>query len=560
MTTKLILIDAQQEVPDKMNAEQTSPQDENSHPQSRPTQSADLTPIAVAKRIDVMDILRGFALIGIILMNIEWFNRSIYGLGEFDFSLSGIDWSAGWFIRLFVEGKFYKLFSLLFGMGFAVMLIRAQEAGRPFGAWFARRMFFLFLFGMAHMVFLWGGDILHDYAAGGLVLLAWVGLLRLKWKNLFNRFPWMNKVRLFNWMKGMKGFNNSRSFLRFGLGMLALPMVVSMGAGIYFGQTRTQDVMGEDYDERKAMIARVEEIKQDPILSASLLKEAKAEEAADELLSDEARDAKAEKAEADFDAMTFDERVAHRAEKRFVRKHEREEDKQKEITAFSQGTFWEATEYRAKESLEALKETPFFAIVICFPLFMVGYWFIASGALREPQNHLGLFKTMTWIGLGFGLFMATASLLMLTHPAAKHAIEFRGVSQMMFMLSQYLMTAGYLGAIVLATLTGLGQRMLSWLAPMGRMALTNYIMHSIILSTIFFDYAGGMYGEISRGPQVGIVAAIILMQALLSNWWLKHFQFGPLEWLWRSLTYLKAQPMRIENKAKGTPVAPIVAG
>jgi uncharacterized protein len=80
---------------------------------------------------------------------------------------------------------------------------------------------------------------------------------------------------------------------------------------------------------------------------------------------------------------------------------------------------------------------------------------------------------------------------------------------------------------------------------MGRMALTNYIMHSVILAVIFHGYAGQMYGLISKSPQMLIVAAIILFQVIASTLWLKAFRFGPLEWLWRSLTYLKVQPMKL---------------
>ena len=183
-----------------------------------------------------------------------------------------------------------------------------------------------------------------------------------------------------------------------------------------------------------------------------------------------------------------------------------------------------------------------------FPLFLVGYWFVASGIMRKPEQHINLFKGMAWVGLGFGSFMATGSLLLMAHPVFESAIEVRAVTQTTFMLSQYLMTAGYLGGIALLVLTNVGKRAMSWLAPMGRMALTNYIMHSIILSSIFFGYAGGMYGEISRGPQMAMVVGIIAMQAVLSRVWLNNFQFGPLEWVWRSLTYWKVQPMRIKVK------------
>ena len=96
------------------------------------TNLENLSPITVKERIDAMDILRGLALVGILLMNIEWFNRALSNLGFQDTNLTGLDHAVGWLIRCFVEGKFYKLFALLFGMGFAVMLIRAKAASTAF--------------------------------------------------------------------------------------------------------------------------------------------------------------------------------------------------------------------------------------------------------------------------------------------------------------------------------------------------------------------------------------------------------------------------------------------
>jgi uncharacterized protein len=516
-----------------MNADQTLSSDEHNHPTEQIAQKdentpitppTDLSPIAVAKRIDIMDVLRGFALIGILMMNIEWFNRTLTELGRFDFSLSGFDWSAGWFVRLIVEGKFYKLFSLLFGMGFAVMLLRAKDAGRPFGAWFSRRMIVLFLFGMAHMMFLWGGDILHDYAAGGMILLGWIYLVGLKSKYNF-----------------LQRFNSPRSFLRLGLVMLALPMVVSMGAGIFFGQTRTNDVMNTEFEQRKAVMARADQIKLDPVLSASLIEKEVARKAADE-----------PKPEVDEDTMTAEELVSHKAQRRFLSLDRRAKRKAAEHEAFTSDSFWTATVYRTKQALKYLKDTPFFALIMGFPMFLVGYWFVASGIMRKPEQHVNLFKGMAWVGLGGGLFMATGSLLLMAHPVFESAIEVRAVTQTTFMFSQYLMTAGYVGAIALLVLSNVGKRATSWLAPMGRMALTNYISHSIILSCIFYGYAGGMYGEISRGPQMLMVVGIIAMQAVLSRVWLNNFKFGPLEWVWRSLTYWKVQPMCNAPKAVST--------
>lgn len=485
---------------------------------------AELKPIEGNSRIDTMDILRGFALIGIALMNVEWFNRVVLELGRFDFNLSGSDWAAGWLVRLFVEGKFYKLFSILFGMGFAVMLLRAQEVGRPFYGWFSRRMFFLFIFGMAHMLFLWTGDILHDYAVGGLILLLWVWLI-----HKFKRLHFLQQ---------------SKWFLRVGLGMLALPYIVSMFAGIYFGATRTEAVMLEENQKMVDVRARADEIKLDPVLSAQLIAEDKAEEEARK----KGEEVKEDKAEAEDEELSREEEVEKRAKERFVNRHNNDEDKQEERDAFTQPSWIKAVEFRAEQSKMFLMNTPFFATIISFPLFMIGYWFVASGVMRRPQDHIGLFKVMMWVGLGVGIFMSIGPLLLLVNPARKFVIEIQGVANMQFQFSQMLMTAGYIGAISLACLTLRGKKLLGWLAPMGRMALTNYLMHSLILSSIFYGHWGAMFGQIQRAEQVGIIAAIIAFQAVFSAIWLKLFRFGPLEWLWRCLTYMKLQPMRHADK------------
>ena len=102
-------------------------------------------------RIEALDVVRGFALFGIFLMNIEFFNRPMNGIGEgMPLGLTGTDWLASWFISYFVQGKFWTIFSLLFGMGFAVMLTRAERAGRPFLAPYLRRILGLAVFGAAH--------------------------------------------------------------------------------------------------------------------------------------------------------------------------------------------------------------------------------------------------------------------------------------------------------------------------------------------------------------------------------------------------------------------------
>jgi uncharacterized protein len=91
--------------------------------------------------------------------------------------------------------------------------------------------------------------------------------------------------------------------------------------------------------------------------------------------------------------------------------------------------------------------------------------------------------------------------------------------------------------------TGFVQGLLQRFAAVGRMALTNYLMHSIVLTTVFYGYGLALYGSIPRFGQMSFVAAVIGLQLVLSPWWLARYQFGPAEWLWRSLTYWKRQPM-----------------
>src|SRR6187399_494364 len=137
-----------------------------------------MRPVASSERIQALDVVRGFALIGIFLMNIEWFNRPIAELGiGLPPSAQGADWLAGYLIYILVQGKFWTMFSLLFGMGFAVMLTRAERAGRSFLVPYLRRIAALAAFGAIHHIFLWAGDILFSYAVAAMCLL----LLWARW-------------------------------------------------------------------------------------------------------------------------------------------------------------------------------------------------------------------------------------------------------------------------------------------------------------------------------------------------------------------------------------------
>ncbi len=104
-----------------------------------------------------------------------------------------------------------------------------------------------------------------------------------------------------------------------------------------------------------------------------------------------------------------------------------------------------------------------------------------------------------------------------------------------------MLTLAYVSGIILLTHHGHFKRLSQWLAAVGRMALTNYLMHSIIASFLFYGYGLGWYGQMP--PWLGILPVLVIygLQIPFSIYWLRRFRFGPFEWLWRSLTYMKWQ-------------------
>lgn len=496
-----------------------------------PSTPAPLTPVAPEQRINALDILRGIALIGILLMNIEWFSRPISDLGGFNTQLTGLDHSVGWLIRCFIEGKFYKLFALLFGMGFAVMLTQAMAKGRPFGAWFTRRMLVLYGIGLLHMVFVWQGDILHDYALAGLLMLGFIYILRIK------RF---------------RKYNNPRSILKLALWWLTIPLLLSSLAGIGYAVVFDRQALTEQWQESQDINALVKQLETQAELKRRLaipevgkvLDELEGQNP-DIQIAENTKGGSEDTGVATIKGEEVEVTPQEQAQDIFAAKQDKISASKKETIALRDGSYWQATVFRTKAALKWMLFSPIFAVTLLLPLFLLGYWLVVSGAIKDHAQHPRLFGYMARIGLGVGLVVTVGSLLLLGHPAVESIMPIQAVGNVLFNGGQLFMAAGYLGLILRLLDAPKWHKLLAKLAPMGRMALTNYIMHSLILTSIFYGYAGGMYGDISRAPQMLLVLAIVVLQIILSSVWLKYFQFGPLEWLWRSLTYKKWQSFRV---------------
>lgn len=409
-----------------------------------------LRPVAPVERIQALDVVRGFALLGILLMNIEAFNGTLVSaITGVDPALTGADRWVDAAIYVLVQGKFYTLFSLLFGMGFAIMLDRAAHAGREGFALYARRILALFGFGLVHMLLIWSGDILLIYALFGFVLLL--------------------------------GFRRTRgaSLLRWGVGLYLVPLLLSWGFAL-----------------------SVDLAQNDPQASAEV-------------------------------SGSLQEQAARFAEL----------DAGQAAAYGPDGTYAEAVRQRVEDMGFMFGFIVFYGAGI-LGLFVLGTWFVRSGILHNLAMHRPFFRKLCLAGFLLGLPLALIGVALV--PTVDMArVDYRAAAgQTATLLGNLLLCLAYFSTIVLMLGSPAWSRRLAVLAPTGRMALTNYLMQSIVCTLIFYGYGLGLFGQLPRAWQPAFVLALFALQVVVSRWWLARFRFGPAEWLWRALTYLSLPSMR----------------
>jgi uncharacterized membrane protein YeiB len=517
-----------------------------------------LSPIAPQQRIVALDVIRGFALLGIFLMNIEWFNRPITDLGSgMPVGVGGLDHAVGWVIHTFIRSKFWTMFSLLFGMGFAVMLGRAEAAGRGFLGPYLRRVVALALIGLAHGILLWTGDILLSYASAaavllltlfgrawhGLVLIALIALVAATLKAPIGGFA---GVLLLAVLLGL--YLRSERTLRIGGRDWPLPAAVLAGLGLLMmvgggiavamqGSKFAGVVIGGAITLGLAfLVHRYRGTGGERVLRAGLFLYfapvlAMLIGAASAMLSPQGQGAQ--------QAPEQQQKIeAQRAERRA----ERQATIDTERRVMTTGTYTEAVQFRAKEYLgDYVGQSGFLAIILS--LFLIGTWFVQSGAIVEPARHLRLFRRLAWVGLPAGTAVSVlSSLLATSHVPGENSLQWQ-LAMGLQMLGALPMSLGYMAVIVLALQSARGRSLLGGFAPTGRMALTHYLSQTVICSLVFYGYGFGQWG-MPRAWQVVFVIAVFVMQALFSRWWLARYRYGPMEWIWRGATYLQWPRMR----------------
>jgi uncharacterized membrane protein YeiB len=555
--------------------------------------SSSLAPTAGNERIEALDVIRGFALIGICIMNVEYFNRAIADLGRgINPNLTGTDFIISFITQYFVTGKFWTIFSLLFGMGFAVMLTRADQAGRSFLAPYLRRIFALAVFGACHSIFLWSGDILFSYSvaaacllitmygrpkyiAAGIVLCVLVGLApkaavlagvpEKSAPDLGAFLGIAGGLAYFSligwWLRGetrVRKLNMPAvALLLLVVGIIALiaavvmwlvpgtPREARLGLPVFGLVVTILGILSHKFHEPKSerpwrlgvgmYVFSFSMMTGIGGMMYMLPEKPETVAQAGAVASPEAD--KATKAKA--------EKAAERAK----RLKEREEAVKKEVQVSTSGTYAEHLALRAERfAKHAPGEVGFATILV--GMFLLGSWFVRSGIMENTRAHLSLFRKLALFGLpsGIGLGLLGASIAMHSVPGSNGADGYQLASGLL-MLGNLPACLGYVGLVVLMLHSGSVFSRIRVLAPFGRMALTNYLTQSVGGALYYFGWGFGHYGA-SRLHQMAYVACLVVLQIAFSHFWLSRFRYGPMEWLWRAFTYWTIPPMSLEKPSR----------
>jgi len=415
-------------------------------------------PVAPQERIETLDILRGFAIFAILIVN--WTTDLLWDV-EPSAGWAGLaDQATYWLIWLLLDEKSWPIFAFLFGLGFAIQMERMEARGVSIAKLYSRRLLVLFVIGSAHFI-LTERDILFMYAILGFLLLPmrkWSGRMLLITALICVLIPWTHNT--------VGGWQQQR---------------------------------GLENPETAAQAIR---------------------EAAQERAENAARWAEHDRIEA---TGSFVQIVPVRAQ-----------------VWFEQVSSW-------KRYIGWLGDP--------FPPFLLGLYVGRRRILHQVAAHRHLIRRLMVWSLAIGLVgMAALTFLLLGgHPIFRESFVtqpgFLG-RQLLRLLERFGSPAlglFYIGAIALLLQRPEWERRLRPLAPVGRMALTNYLLHSVVFVLLFFGYGFGLFGQVGTFGGLLLTIPVIVGEIFLSRWWLQRFRFGPVEWLWRTLTYGKLQPMRVQH-------------
>lgn len=382
-----------------------------------------IEPIGSADRILTLDVLRGFSLLGILLVNMISFHSPLSYYNPYEWfkydDLIVFTW-----LDIFVQGSFYPIFAMMFGYGMVIMQERSKIKGTSFWKISIRRLIALMLIGIIHAFLIWYGDILITYAIMGLLLLL---------------------------------------FLRF-----SGPILLGIGIGLYFLP--------------QLLISAL-------LILASFLNEGTL---------------------ADFtDVVSL----------------------QISAEIYTNGTFWEIAAQRYADwsinnSFGAMMQYVF----LILPLMLIGAGAAKLNWLRRANKQKRKWILILVIALPLGL--AIKMLPIYTMPTIS-------IQYVQDIIGGPILGIAYAASIILLMNSSIAAKLFKPLASAGRMSITIYLMQSVIGTLIFYSYGFGLYGQISMSTATWLAVAIYVIQVIIAGIWLSKFRYGPVEKLWRFMTYGK---------------------
>jgi len=408
-------------------------------------------PALPSERYLSLDALRGFALFGVLAVNIQCFamifpalfNPTCFG------DLTGLNYWVAALTHILVSSKFITLFSLLFGAGILLMTRNIEKKGRKSAGKHYRRMMWLIIIGLIHAYLLWYGDILVSYGLCGLLVF------------LFRKM-------------------SPRKLLIIGLisiCIVSLALVLLSWSLPYWPEEQLKMSMQQMHPDAEYIAWEINAYR-----------------------------------------GGWQEQMAHRVPVAISF----------QTTIFLLMTFWRTAGL----------------MLLGMALFKWGIFTAGQGTeINGRFDFKKLYRNFLIVGTGAGLAMVIAGWFANFHHNWSFDYSMFEGQQFNYWGSLFLAGA-YLGGMMLICQAGKLPGLTRRLAAVGRMAFTNYLMQTVICTTLFYGHGFGLFGKVNRTGQILIVILIFALQMWLSPLWLKHFRFGPMEWLWRSLTYRKMQPMR----------------
>lgn len=410
-------------------------------------------------RLAGLDFARGLALLGITFVNVELFAEPFLTITDISqpSGLSMAGQALYWFGMIFCTSKFYPLFSLLFGVGLALMLESAVRAGRSFGWTYARRLVALATFGIAHITLLWYGDVLLLYAVVGSLMLI---LARRSARTLF-----------------------IAAGVFFAIGMLGV-----VGTSLLMFLSGSELPPTPPMPESSSALGQYLAIFRDYTP----------------------------------DRSGFDPRLAVA-----------------EARIFSEGPYVAALAVRWITYLFTL---PFLLLIMGWQVaacFCFGAALLKSGFVRGERA--GWRRWFVRAGLVVGLPSQVVAAWAAQGPDDPWRMM---LSMTLVQVGGPLVSLMYLSVFLSVAESGRAGAVVRVIGNLGRVGLTGYLGITFLMQVMMQHWGLGWFGSVDWGARWLLVLGTWSVMLVLANAWLSRFRIGPLEWVWRSLTYLRVQPVR----------------